>query len=152
MSTPAKPCTEAETGFSMLHLNLRGYLTHIVEVIALLRQLDVKPFLVTLNETFLTKAVEHVELEGYEVLARRDRKGQWGGGVLVFVLSEYAARVTLVEISDEAERVWAIVHSDQGPFLICCWYRPPAPGETASIQSFEREYSKHSADVKGTFR
>ena len=70
----------------MLHLNLRGYLSHIAETTALLRGMKENLFLVTLNETFLSKAIEHVELEGYQLLARRDRDGQWGGGVLVFVI------------------------------------------------------------------
>ena len=85
-----------ENGLLMLHLNLRGYLSHIAETTAILRGMEQKPFLVTLNETFLNKAIEHVELEGYQLLARRDREGQWGGGVLVFVLDKYAPRVTLV--------------------------------------------------------
>ena len=84
----------------MLHINLRGYVSHIAEVTALLRGIVNKPFLVTLNEMFLTKAIENVQLESYQVLVRRDREGQWGSGVLVFVNSE------------TAERIWAIVHSD----------------------------------------
>ncbi len=134
----------------MLHMNLRGYLSHIAEVTALLRGMASKPFLVTLNETFLTKAIGHVELEGYELLARRDRVGQWGGGVLVFVLAEYHARVTLVETSEQAERVWAIAHSDQGPYLLCCWYRPPAPGNTVTIDNLEAEYLRHRDGIMGT--
>ena len=70
--------------------------------------------MVTLNETFLSKAFENVELEGYQVLVRRDRVGQWGGGVLVFVLDEYAPRVTLVENSEAAERIWAMVSEIAG--------------------------------------
>ena len=84
----------SEKSMTMLHINLRGYLSHIAETTALLRSMDEKPFLVALNETFLTKAIEHVELEGHQVLARRDREGQWGGGVLVFIFDEYAPRVT----------------------------------------------------------
>ena len=60
----------SELGLKMLHLNLRGYISYIAETIALLRAMEEKPFLVYLNETFLTKAVENVELEGYQVLAR----------------------------------------------------------------------------------
>ena len=44
------------------------------------------PFLVLSNETDVTKAIDNVQLEGYHVLARRDPEGQWGGGVLVFLL------------------------------------------------------------------
>ena len=105
----------------------------------------------TLNETFLNKAIEHVQLEGYQVLARRDREGQWGGGILVFVLDEYAPRVTLVETSESAERIWAIVHSDRGPYLVCCWYRPPKSGDVVSIESFEAEYAKHKDGAVGVF-
>ena len=69
--------TCSENQLSMLHINLRGYVSHIAEVTAVLRGMVDKPFLVTLNETFLSKAIEHVELEGYQVLVRRDRVGQW---------------------------------------------------------------------------
>jgi hypothetical protein len=135
----------------MLHLNLRGFVSHIAEVTAVIRDMPAKPFLVCLNETFLTKAVEEVKLEGYQVLARRDREGQWGGGVLMFVMDAYFARVTLVGISESAERIWAIVHSDRGPYLVCCWYRPPDPGNTKSIESFETEYMQHKDGVLGYF-
>ena len=67
----------------MLPISLHGYLSHIADVTAVLRGTIDKPFLVTTAETFLSKATEHVELEGYQVLIRRDREGQWGGGVLV---------------------------------------------------------------------
>ena len=71
-------------------------MSHIIETIPLLRAMDVQPFRVSLKKTFLTKAVENVELEGYHVLARRDREGQWGGGAMAFVLDEYSLRATLV--------------------------------------------------------
>ena len=135
----------------MLHLNMRGYVSHIAEVTALIRDLPAKPFLVSLNETFLSEAIEQVKLEGYQVLARRDRKERWGGGVLVFVLDEYFPRVTLLDVSEEAEGIWAVVHSDRGPFLACCWYRPPDPGNTKSIESFEKEYMLHKVGALGTF-
>ena len=140
-----------EPSLTMLHLNMRGYLSHIAEVTALIRDLPAKPFLVSLNETFLSEAIEQVKLEGYQVLARRDRKERWGGGVLVFVLDEYFPRVTLLDVSEEAERIWAVVHSDRGPFLACCWYRPPDPGNTKSIESFEKEYMVHKVGALGTF-
>ena len=141
--------TSNEKCLTLLHLNLKGYLSHINETTALLHEMEAKPFIASLNEPFLTKAIKNVELEWYQVLARRDREGHWGGGVLVFVLDEYAPRVTLVEQSASAERIWAVVHSDCGPYLICCWYRPPHPGNIESIVSFETEYNKHK---NGTWR
>ena len=140
-----------ETGMTMLLLNLRSYISHIAETTALLRAMEEQPFLVCLNETFLNKAMEHVELEGYEVLARRDRQGQWGGGILVFVLDEYFARVTLVAESASAERICLIAHSDQGPYLVCCWYRPPNPGNIETIESLETEYNRYKEGAVGVF-
>ena len=67
-----------ETCLEMLHLNLRGYISHIAEVTALLREMRCKPFIVTLNETFLRKAIDNVKLEGCQIFARRDREGQCG--------------------------------------------------------------------------
>ena len=78
-----------ETSLEMVPLNVRGYISHTAEVTALLRQMFDKPFIVTLNETFLNKAIENVKFECYQVLARRNRDGQWGGREgLVFVLDE----------------------------------------------------------------
>ena len=141
----------AEHKLTMLHLNMRGYISHIAEVAAMIRLMHQKPIIVCLNETFLTRVVEEVELEGYQVLVRRDRIDQWGGGVLVFVLQEFAAHVTLMEISDDAERVWAVVHSDQGPYLLCSWYRPPRPGEVDTIKTFVKEWIRLRVDALGTF-
>ena len=62
----------SENGLTMLHINLRGYVSDISEINALLRGMDEKPFIVFLNETFF----EQGELEGHQVLARRDREGQ----------------------------------------------------------------------------
>ena len=106
-------------GISILLLNMRGYITNIAESTAMIRDMEDKPMLVVFNETFLTRAVEEVELEGYALVARRDRRGQWGGGVLIFVRAEVQAHVTLVEVSDVAERVWVMVHTNQGPYLVC---------------------------------
>ena len=74
-----------------------------------------------------------------------------GGGVLVFVFDEYSPRVTLVQISKAAERIWALVHSDQGPYLACCWYRPPNPCNVDTIKSFEVQYRKHKDGAVGVF-
>ena len=54
-----------------------------------------------------------------DIPARRYREGQWGGGVLVFMMDACFARVTLIEISKEAERLGAIVHSDRVPYMVC---------------------------------
>ena len=104
----------------MLHINMHGYFCHIPEIPTSLRGMNEKFLIFALNETFFTKAIENVQLEDDPVLARRDREGQWGGGVLVFVLDQYFHRVTLVEQFTSTETIWAIVHPDRGPDLVCC--------------------------------
>ena len=61
----------------------------------------------------------------------------------MFVLDEYASRVALVEQSASADRIWAVVNSDGGPYFICCWHRPPHPRHIESVASLETEYNKH---------
>ena len=70
---------------------------------------------------------------------------------MVSGLDAYATRVMLIEIRTAAERICAMVHSDRGPYLICCWYRPPSPGNVETIKSFEAEYLKHKAGAMGFF-
>ncbi len=129
-----------EAQVDIMHCNIRGWISHNAELAAVVRRLDRKPLLACLNETFLDKAVQQISLEGYSLIGRRDRRdGRSGGGVVIFVKSEFVDSVTLVQDSEAAERLWCVVHSDHGPISVCCWYRPPEPGEVATIQSFKQE-------------
>ena len=79
---------------------MRGWRSKAAQVTALLRLAKERPALVCLTETFLDKATAEVQLEGYTVAARRDRKDDSGfGGVLVFVKDELANSVVLLEES-----------------------------------------------------
>ena len=70
------------------------------------------------------------------MISRRDRDdGRMGGGVDIFALVPVASNVVPILISSSAERIWCVLHSGIGPFLICCWYRPPCRGEILSIPS-----------------
>jgi hypothetical protein len=101
--------------------------------------MDIKPSIICLNETFLDVSIQSISLEGYELIGRRDRRdGRECGGVAMFALGIQANNVTLLHESKSSERLWAIVHSDLGPYLIYAWYRPPAPGETDSIATLEK--------------
>ena len=108
---------------------------------AVIRACKQPPALVCLNETFLDPSTEDVELEGYQLIARRDRDdGRKCGGVAVFARADAARAVTLVEKSKTNERVWLVIHSDTGPYLLGVWYRPPQPGEVESIKSLREEW------------
>ena len=67
----------------------------------------------------------------------------------MFALERLAHPITLLENSQVAERSWVIIHSDHGPCVIGCWYRPPAPGEVDSIRSFKEEVQSHATNAVG---
>ena len=139
-----------EETVEVLHCNIRGWISHSAELAATIRLAATRPLMVCVNETFLDKTVEDVALEGYCLIGRRDRGEQQGGGVLAFALKGNAGRITLVKNSDEAERMWFVIHSDQGPYAVCTWYRPPAPGEVESISSFQKEWEEIASTCAGT--
>lgn len=134
---------------SFWHVNIQGLEAHASELAARLRLEKVKPMLICINESFLEPLV-HVELEGYSVAARRDRSdGKGRGGVVVYVINEHRESVTDVGNSVENERCWLILHTTNGPFSVCAWYRPPRAGEVDSILNFETEYKEKTKDCLG---
>ena len=105
--------------FRVLHVNIKGWISHAAELVAKLRRLTEKPDLICVNETALNRIIEHLTLRGYSLVARRDRSdGRLGGGIAAFAASGIAERVTLIQSSDDAERFWLMVHADQGPHLV----------------------------------
>ena len=49
-----------------------------------------------------------------------------------------------------SERLWLLVHSDLGAYLIGAWYRPPVQGEVDSIRSLRQEWSEINGEAVGT--
>lgn len=103
-----------------------------------------------LTETHLDAAVETVSLEGYELVARRDRDNRGGGAVAVFALTSVAKRVTHLESSESSERVWVAVHTEQGPFAVAVWYRPPSRVEVESVNTLVTEVQQWREQTLGT--
>ena len=86
-------------------------------------------------ETFLDESTRVPVLTNYVILARRDRgRLRQKGGVILFVRKDLAKYTVHLGISESAERVWVLLHSDLGPILIGLWYRLPCYGEVESIQ------------------
>lgn len=84
----------------------------------------------------------HIELEGYSVAARRDRTNSQGsGGVIVYVLNEHSESVTDAGNSVENERCWLVLHTTNGPFSFCAWYRPPKAGVNQNLRIRLRDAS-----------
>ncbi len=148
----------ADCSFDILHVNIQGLLTpsgdigkHGAELAGHLRIMVRKPEIVCITETWLNRSVAEFQLEGYVTISRRDRAdGRCGGGVLVLAATEVAKQVVETSISATAERVWVMMHTDQGPFLLGAWYRPPAPGETDSVNSITDEVEAMAGQAIGT--
>ena len=50
-----------------------------------------------------------------------------------------------LESSKDDERVWLTLHTDKGPYLLCAWYRPPAPGDCTGMANFQEEFDEYEA-------
>ena len=105
----------------IMHVNIQGLRSHVDELCAVVRLSATPPDIVRVNETFLDDGVEQIELEGFDVVGRRDRSysgdDRSRGGVIVFARAEIANHVTLSMISEVAERLWIQLHTNNGPYL-----------------------------------
>ena len=139
--------------FSILHCNIRGFLSHRAELEGHLRLLPEAPALICINETFLDDSVDDgvVSLGGYKLVARRDRHdGRFGGGIICFAADVFSSQIALSEHSVEYERSWLTIHSEIGPVLLGVWYRPPCSGEVGSIKACEDEWRRLSTEYVAT--
>ena len=62
-----------EQKFHILFYNIQGLLSHVAELTAVIRQSKIMPSILCFNETFLDESIEDVCIEGYTIIARRDR-------------------------------------------------------------------------------
>jgi len=111
----------AESKFSVLFANIRGFVSHKVELQAHLHELHTPP-LVLLCETFLNPSIQAPSLNGYQCVARRDRPDRSGGGVIAFVRNDVMPIISLLSLSSTIECIWLLLH--------VCWpgdHWPPVP-------------------------
>ena len=110
---------------NIMHVNIQGLRSHLAELCAVVRLSSAPPDIICINETFLDDGVKNIEVEGYEIIGRRDRSFNGDerkcGGIIVFARSNIASNVTLIETSAVSERMWFQMHSNNGPYLLCCW-------------------------------
>ena len=142
-----------DESLTLWQLNVRGWKTKAAEVAARVQLAEEKPDLILLNETFLDKSTadNQVKLEGYTLVARRDRTDDSGwGGVAVFAKESLANRVVLVHTAEEEERLWLVLHADRGPYLVGAWYRAPDPGNTQGVDSLREELENLQEEYLGT--
>ena len=137
-----------DTSFTMMHANIRGFISHRAELEASISLLPAMPSIVCLNETFLDKSVLSIALSGYVLLSRRDGDCN-GGGIAIFIHDSLASSAVLAEHSEKAERSWIYVHTDHGPVLVGVWYRPPNK-DAYFVESLTSEWLQLSRDAIGT--
>jgi hypothetical protein len=138
----------------IMHVNIRGLKSHMAELCAVVRLRDSKPDIICINETFLDASTEYIAPEGYATIGRRDRSHSGDtrrcGGIIVYARAEIANHISLLLTSATCERMWMQLHTENGPYLLCAWYRPPAAGETQSIDSFGTELDTLRSNALGT--
>ena len=88
-------CFAGDEVFTVVHINIRGWLSNNATLYAQLCLLEKFPELVVVNESKLNKSVQRPALAGYELVARKDNPDkQHGGGVLVFADCKLASQMT----------------------------------------------------------
>ena len=137
-----------DLGFTIMHINIRGFTSNRAELEASLSLQEVMPSIICLNETFLDKSTRSICLSGYVLLARRDRDCN-GGGIAVFIQDQLASIAVLASHSETAERSWIYVHTDHGPVLVGIWYRPPNR-DSEFIESLKSEWLARAQEAIGT--
>ena len=70
--------------------------------------------------------------------------------MLVFALDSLKDLFSPLPVSPAAEILWILFHSQMGPVLLSCWYRPPCYGEVESIITFASEWNSYSSFAVGT--
>jgi len=153
---PDRGSCESESALSVvsrdltiLHINIDHFSIRSAELEGRISLLPFFPSLLFLNETKLDCRCQFPILSGYTVISRKDRNSN-GGGVLVFALDSLKDLFSPLPVSPAAEILWMLFHSQMGPVLLSCWYRPPCYGEVESINTFAYEWNSYSSLAIGT--
>ena len=113
-----------------------------------------RPDIFGIVETWLDEfSCKHIVFRNYTLVHRRDRPGARPshanhGGIILFRRILHSPLVTFLEESPVAERIWARVETNLGPFLLGLWYRPPNAGDDHVI-SLETEFEHLIGDYVG---
>ena len=124
----------------MLRLSLASILIYDIDIRCLLKnqtELEYhleqhRPHIVTLQETWRDASVEHVDIKGYVVVSRRDRRptdrllcGDRCGGILTLRRDDFNCLVH-IQNSDSEERSWHFLRVQLETILLINWYRSPS--------------------------
>ena len=106
-----------------------------------------RPHIVTLQETWLDASTEDVDIKGYVVVSRRDRRqtdkltcGDKCGGVLTLRRDDFNCLVH-IQNSESEERSWHFLRVQLETILLINWYRSPS----VIHDNFEQLYTEMSS-------
>lgn len=113
-----------QNGIFVYSVNIQCILAHVAE---LEHHLHLhQPHIVMIQEIWLNASTEHIKIENYKEVSRRDRKKTENrGGILTLQRQDFNGLVHIKDC-DEEERSWHFLNLGAEIFLIANWYRPGA--------------------------
>ena len=145
----SRPKRKSSSKISILTVNIRCLLKNLDQLIV---QLELYlPHILLIQETWLSASTEFVDIPGYVLVSRRDRKSDTGrgGGIATYQRHDFNGLVHITNCDDE-ERSWYFLRLDMETVLVANWYRPPG----SDHDKFERLYSEvaeYYQEVTGIF-
>ena len=137
---------------SILHLNIRGYLSHRSELQLQLKLMTEQPTIIIMNEIFLDNSTPSIDLDEYVLISRRDRQdGSGWGGICCFARRDFQYCIVEILRSNVAERIWHVMHTSCGPYILGMQYRRPDTEEVDSIHSLEGELQQIQNQAFGLY-
>ena len=131
----------SQNELSILHFNIRGLHTNLIQIEALLSELEYSPNIIAFSETWLTtNDRDHCKIDGYNSY-HITREDKIHGGVSIFVQNQYNSEFIekLSYISEHIEICTISLNINNSLYNIACIYRPHSKLE--KIKEFRREIS-----------
>jgi len=141
---------QSRAGISVLTVNIQC-LTAPHHLAELNHQLDLhRPHVVLIQETWLDKSTEHVNVPGYTEVSRRDRSdGPNRGGILTLQRDDFNGLVKICNCLTE-ERSWHFLRLGVETILLANWYRPGA-SEHEGYKHLYEEVAQYYQEISNVF-
>ena len=145
-----EPRTIGHEEFTILHSNVRGFISRVAELSARLLLMERKLSVLCLTEAWADKGLQTMRMEGYALYPGMTvHTADWEADWLCSLWSGLPTGSPSSRIPRSQSAVWVMIHSDHGPYVIGCWYRPPAPGEVDTIRSFKKKGTAACCERRG---
>ena len=138
-------------------MNIRSLRTHHDQLVYELNELEFKPIVICLCETWLTDndPLGLYQIEGYQPVEVKNRPTKRGGGLAVFVRNDI--NYSMMNFSIDIEHMAMCLINEQGTrATLSLVYRPPSSSIDSFIENFDKllfelKKLKHECFVTGDF-